>query len=231
MIDKKKRLGILAGMGPRSTAPFLEHVYDECQRQYGAKYDIDYPEIVVYSWPTPFYIDREINDKELFEAIQNGLLELQKNSVDIIAIPCNTAHKYFDQLKKRTKSKLLNIVEITMGRIGNDSKKVTVLATKPTMDMDLYQDAIIRNGKEYCFESEWQADVDDIIMGIKAKKNYSSITIKYKGLENKIQKAGVDTIIFACTDLAAIKGKDRELRTVDSSKELASELISEYLKE
>jgi len=29
-------IGILAGMGPRSTAPFVDMLVDECQRQYGA---------------------------------------------------------------------------------------------------------------------------------------------------------------------------------------------------
>jgi aspartate racemase len=229
MIDKKKRLGILAGMGPRSTTPFLELVYDECQSQYKAKYDIDYPEIVVYSWPTPFYLDREINDEQMFKAIKNGLLELQKNNVDIIAIPCNTAHKYFDQLEKYTTSKLLNIIEIAIDKMGNNSEKVTVLATKPTMDMNLYQNAIIHNGKEYYFENRWQADVNDLIMSIKAKDDYRNICNRYKELENKIQRTGIDTIILACTDLAVIKDKDRAVRVIDSSKELARELIREYL--
>lgn len=31
-MNRRKRIGILAGMGPRSTAPFLELVYDECRR-------------------------------------------------------------------------------------------------------------------------------------------------------------------------------------------------------
>jgi aspartate racemase len=66
-MKRRKRIGILAGMGPRSTAPFLELVYDECQMQYGAKNDIDFPEIVVFSWPTPFYVDKDIND-ELFNS-------------------------------------------------------------------------------------------------------------------------------------------------------------------
>jgi aspartate/glutamate racemase len=30
-------IGILAGMGPRSTGPFLDLIVDECQRQYGAR--------------------------------------------------------------------------------------------------------------------------------------------------------------------------------------------------
>ena len=54
-------IGILAGMGPRSTAPFLDLVIDECQLQYGAKYDEEFPHMMVYSLPTPFYIDRPIN--------------------------------------------------------------------------------------------------------------------------------------------------------------------------
>jgi aspartate racemase len=37
---KKGSIGILAGMGPRSTTPFLELVIDQCQIQYGAHYDI-----------------------------------------------------------------------------------------------------------------------------------------------------------------------------------------------
>ena len=226
----KKRLGILAGMGPRSTAPFLELVYDECQRQFGAKYDADYPEIVIYSWPTPFYLDKEIDDIELFKAIKNGLVELEKNDVTITAIPCNTAHKYFDQLKKYSKSKLLNIIEITIGRMGNDSKRSTVLATKPSMDMKLYQRAIEKKGVEYYFDSRWQEEVNKIIGSIKNKESGENLLKKYKDLENRIIEARVDTAIFACTDLAVIKDTSINLKIIDSSKELAKELIKEYLK-
>ena len=226
----KKRLGILAGMGPRSTAPFLELVYDECQRQYGAKYDADYPEIVIYSWPTPFYLDKEIDDIELFKAIRNGLVELGKNDVTITAIPCNTAHKYFDQLKEYSKSKLLNIIESTIERMGSDSKRATVLATKPTMDMKLYQQAIEKQEIEYYFESRWQEDVNSIIGSIKNKESIECTLNKYKDLENRIIDAGVDTVIFACTDLSVIKDTSTKLKIIESSKELAKELIKEYLK-
>ena len=57
-------IGILAGMGPRSTAPFVDMVVDECQRQYGARYDIDFPPMQIYALPTPFYIDRPISIKQ-----------------------------------------------------------------------------------------------------------------------------------------------------------------------
>ena len=48
-------IGILAGMGPRSTAPFVDLVVSECRNQYGARHDIDFPPMMILSWPTPFF--------------------------------------------------------------------------------------------------------------------------------------------------------------------------------
>ena len=62
-------IGILAGMGPRSTAPFVDMLVDECQRQYGARYDIDFPPMLIYALPTPFYVDRPIDHAALEAAI------------------------------------------------------------------------------------------------------------------------------------------------------------------
>lgn len=46
LTSSKKTIGVLAGMGPRSTAPFLNMILDECQKQYGAKYDDEFPPLI-----------------------------------------------------------------------------------------------------------------------------------------------------------------------------------------
>jgi aspartate racemase len=46
-------VGILAGMGPRSTASFIDLVVTECQVQYSARDDIDFPKTMC-SQPAPF---------------------------------------------------------------------------------------------------------------------------------------------------------------------------------
>jgi aspartate racemase len=217
-------------MGPRSTGPFLELVYDECQKQYHAKFDSDYPEIVIYSWPTPFYMDRPIDDDLLSGAITRGLIELSKANVSVIAIPCNTAHKYYKKLLECTDAKLLNIIECAINRIDNGSGKITVLGTETTMDMGIYQDALIRHGKEYYFRKDWQHKVDQIIRMIKNKEGISNIIERYTELEKDILKANVDTTILACTDLAVIPELYRKSKVIDSSQELARELIKEYLR-
>lgn len=112
-----KTIGILAGMGPRSTSPFLELVLNQCQQQYGARNDIDFPHILIYSLPTPFYIDREIDESALRKSIEEGIKRFESCGVDFIAIPCNSAHKYFDSLVKAVNVPVLNIIEETLKNI------------------------------------------------------------------------------------------------------------------
>src|SRR3989338_9569091 len=131
-IDKKMIIGILAGMGPRSTAPFLERVIDECQRQYGAQNDIDYPHILIYSLPTPFFVDKPIDHKEMKKIVLQGIKKLEEAGVSFIAIPCNTVHIYFNELQKSTKVPLLNIVKETIKEFPLDINKVTLFATQTT---------------------------------------------------------------------------------------------------
>ena len=67
-------IGILAGMGPKSTGPFVDTVVAKCQTIYGAKHDMDFPHMMIYSCPTPFYMDRPIDH----EAMKKRLLKEHK---------------------------------------------------------------------------------------------------------------------------------------------------------
>ncbi|HLF03129.1 MAG TPA: aspartate/glutamate racemase family protein, partial [Anaerolineales bacterium] len=91
-------IGILAGMGPRSTAPFVDLVVTECQRQYGATRDLDFPPMMIYALPAPFDLDRPLDHEALRSAIGEGLRRLEATGVAFIAMPCNSAHIYYDDL-------------------------------------------------------------------------------------------------------------------------------------
>ena len=70
-------IGILAGMGPKSTGPFVDTVVAKCQTIYGAKHDIDFPHMMIYSCPTPFYMDRPIDHEAMKKAIIEGAQNLK----------------------------------------------------------------------------------------------------------------------------------------------------------
>lgn len=81
----------------------------------------------------PFYMDKPLNHADMEMAIIEGVRKLEKTGVDFIAIPYNTAHIYFNQLKKLVSVPLLNMVDETIKKIPNNSKKVALLATSPTV--------------------------------------------------------------------------------------------------
>ena len=194
-------IGILAGMGPRSTAPFLNQVLDECQKQYGAKNDMDFPHIIIYSLPTPFYVDKPIDHEEMKKVVCEGLKKLEAAGVDFIAIPCNTVHKYFEDIKKSVHIPVLNIVDETIKSINLKSQKITLLATRATMQAELYQTQIQKKAWKYEEKEVWQKKVDALIKKVKAGKTKEAIA-KWRVLIQELKKAKVDTIIIACTDLS-----------------------------
>ena len=227
-IDKKMIIGILAGMGPRSTAPFLEKVIDQCQKQYGAQHDIDYPHILIYSLPTPFFVDKPIDHKEMKKIVLQGIKKLEEAGVSFIAIPCNTVHIYFNELQKSTKVPLLNIVKETIKEFPLDINKVTLFATQTTIDSGLFQKELERKGIRYILKNEWQQHINKLIFFIKKGNNKEALK-EIKQLVKKIDKEKVDTVIVACTDLQSIIGQIKSKVVVDSTSSLAKAVVKKYL--
>lgn len=221
-------IGILAGMGPKSTGPFVDKTVDQCQKIYGAVNDIDFPHMMIYSCPTPFYIDKPLNHKDMEIAIINGAKRLEKTGVDFIAIPCNTAHVYFDQVKNSLSVPLLNMVEETIKRVPEHSKKVALLATIPTVQSGIFQEALTKEGYEFLHQDDWQTCINQIIEKIKQGQISEALELWD---ELYLQLADtIDTAIIACTDLNVVTDKSSgDISLVDSSTCLAEAIVHKYL--
>ncbi|WP_060875625.1 aspartate/glutamate racemase family protein [Myroides odoratus] len=229
MKSNNKTLGILAGMGPRSTTPFLEQVLDECQRQYNAVLDEEFPKIIIYSLPTPFYLDREIDHDLMQKTIIEGLKKLKENGVHSIAMPCNSAHIYINHLQQAIDTKLFNIIEQTVNQLPIDKTNVTLFATKTTFDSTLYQKEILTKGHTFVFESHWQTRLNDLISGIKKDKSNPHNLLLWEELLQEV-KAKTSCIIIACTDLNVVmQHSNVEAHFVDSSLALAKAFVQDYV--
>ncbi|PFM61880.1 amino-acid racemase [Bacillus cereus] len=216
-------IGILAGMGPKSTGPFVDTVVAQCQAIYGAKHDMDFPHMMIYSCPTPFYMDRPIDHAVMKKAIIEGAQKLESTGVDFIAMPCNTAHLYFKELQHSLSIPILNIVDETLQAIPDNTKRVALLATQATVQAGIYQDGITKRDIEYIHNEKWQEMINQIITCIKcgeveeACKLWSALVLHLKN--------EVDTAIIACTDLNVVANED----FVDSSQCLADAVVRMYL--
>jgi aspartate racemase len=219
-------IGILAGMGPRSTAPFVDMLVDECQRQYSARDDIDFPPMLIYALPTPFYVDRPIDHAAMQAAIAAGLHKLEDTGVAFAAMPCNSAHIYFEALAGGMRVPLLNMIDAALAALPAESNTVALLATRPTIEARIYQDALERAGKRLLVGEGWQARVDALIQTIKSSADRGVARELWNTLVADLHAAGADTLLLACTDLNAVSGAlDAPLELVDATRCLAEATI------
>lgn len=216
-------IGILAGMGPKSTGPFVDTVVAKCQTIYGAKHDMDFPHMMIYSCPTPFYMDRPIDHEAMKKAIIKGAQKLESTGVEFIAMPCNTAHLYFEELQQSLSIPILNMVDETLQAIPKNVKRVALLATEATVQAGIYQDGITKRDIEYIHHETWQEMINQIITYIKygeveeARELWNALVLQLRD--------EVDTAIIACTDLNVVASED----FVDSSQCLAKAVVRMYV--
>ncbi len=222
-------IGILAGMGPYSTAPFVNMVIDACHRQYAPLYEEDFPHMLIYSLPTPFRIDEaSTNHAAVRDTICVGLQRLESADVDFIAMPCNTAHIYYDHLVRCIDVPLLNMIDIAAEKALNalpPCGKLTIIGTVFTLNAGLYQSRLAESGAEIV--QEWTRETDDLIFAIHA--NAPDRVERWRALTEQIAAAGVETVIIACTDLNVVSDSiETPFARIDATRALAEATVARW---
>ena len=221
-------IGILGGMGPKSTGPFIDQVVGAFQSMTGAKNDIDFPPMMIYSLPTPFYVDRPIDHALMEKTICTGLQTLARCGVSFIAMPCNTAHLYFSKLQQCIRVPLLNIVEETLDRLPQSIRKMTILGTLPTIESEIYQKGLERRHVPFILEPSWQKKVNELILSIKSASNLAMANQLWEDLSHALRKSEIDTVILACTDLNVVLPARPAFSIIDSSLCLAEAIVEKW---
>ena len=83
-----KSIGILGGMGPEATAELYLRIIRIFQVRYGAKYDSDFPEIIIINVPIPDVVEDVTQEQKVKEMLLESVRKLQTAGVDIIARVC-----------------------------------------------------------------------------------------------------------------------------------------------
>ncbi len=223
-------IGILAGMGPRSTAPFIDLVVTECQGQYGARDDIDFPKMLICSQPAPFYEDRPVDHAALEAAIRDGLQHLERCGAAFLAIACNTAHIYHPGLASSMRVPLLNMVELAVAALPAEAQTVALIAARPTAESGIYEAAIRTRGLDVA-AIDWQLEIDHLLGATRESHDPALFARMWAGLFDRAKAAGADTILVACLDLSGIlPHAETTMRVVDASQCLAREIVAEWLR-
>lgn len=221
-----KTIGILAGMGPYSTAPFVQMVVEECVRQYAPAHEEEFPHMLIYSLPAPFRFDDSVDHDALQAVICAGLHRLEAANVDFIAMPCNTAHMYYDALAACIDIPLLNMIDIAVEKALPLSGKVTIIGTNFTLNAQLYQSRLAETGA--ILVQQWQPEADRLIESIHAADPASGLL--WQAFSAQLTTAEVETAFIACTDLNVVSDSiDTPFVRVDATLALAEATVKHWL--
>mgnify|MGYP001434899844 CR=1 FL=1 len=108
-----KKFGILGGMGPEATILLMQRVLSSTK----AEDDVDHiPMIVHQNTQVPSRIDHLISGtgSDPVPTLLKMASDLERLGCDILAMPCNTAHYYYDSLSNSVSVPFLNMVELTV---------------------------------------------------------------------------------------------------------------------
>ena len=184
----KEVLGILGGLGPAASCYLYQMLIDHTP----ASCDQDHIDIVISSRAstpdrTAFIMGESKEDP--FAVMEQDGFSLVHYGATVIAIPCNTAHYFYDRLAEALPVPVLNMPRLTVA----DAKaagctKLGILATDGTLQAETYQIACRDAG------IEWAAPAGD-----------HQDMAKFGGAVHDLKKQGCDMAVLGCTELSLVK--------------------------
>ena len=223
---KQPTLGILGGLGPMSSVYFYELLTTHTK----ACRDAEHLNLLLSSRAdtpdrTAFILGRS-EENPLYTMIEEAK-RLEAAGADLLCLPCNTAHYFYDGICQRISIPMINIIEQTASFCAFCGfHRVGLLATEGTARSHAYELACEPLGLScVCCNDEEQAIIsriiyDEIKQGKKADLN------SFLQVADRLTERGCDALILGCTELSLLKreyGLDR--RFVDSTEVLACAAI------
>ncbi|WP_175733006.1 aspartate/glutamate racemase family protein [Burkholderia ambifaria] len=219
-------VGVLGGMGPLATVDFMHRVI----RLTRARCDQEHlPMIVANLTRTPDR-SRAILDggADPLPALLDGVALLNRCSVDVIAIPCNSAHHWYAPLREWSAAPVLHIVDASVAAVPAGVRRVAVLATGGTLVSGFYQAALRARGFEPVMPAvAAQRDIAACIAAVKAGKIDASVRRLSRALAT-LARRDVGVAVMGCTEIpiAARALRDASFVLIDSTQELARATVA-----
>lgn len=222
-----KTIGVLGGLGPMATVYFYEMVV----RMTDAQKDQEHIDMVIVNKATTpdrtAYIIGESQENPCIDLINNAR-KLETFGVDMLAIPCNTAHYFYEQLQNSVNIPIAHMPKETVKYIKSKNyKKVGILATRGTIKAQIYQNTCEQYGIDYEILGEANQNLlmdiiyNEIKTGKKANINNFNKIISY------FEDLNCDCVILGCTELSILKNDNRlnDDFYIDSMDILAKKII------
>lgn len=225
-------LGVLGGMGPMATVDFLRKLVEETP----ATKDQDHVPVIVDSVPQiPCRVAAVLDGgASPLPAMQAGLRRLERAGAECIAIACNTAHFWVDELRASTALPILHIAdavgqELARRGAADGAGSVGLLATEATLAADIYPRRLAAAGIGFVVNPpEERAEfVLPAIALVKRGDSRAAGALLAEAIR-RLRARGAGACVLACTELpVALEAAHPELVAdcIDPTRALAREAV------
>jgi aspartate racemase len=195
-----KRLGILGGMGPAASAEYITRLINQTQA------NCDQEHIPFVLWNEPRTPDRSTSlrngDDRPLPYLLQGIQALKTAGCDLIVIPCNTAHFWYDELIK-FQVPIVHIVDSVAYSLCDadvNSGTIGIIGTQATIELGLYQNHLIDWNCIVPSQEEMDNIVQPAIDLVKAGDMIKSHTMLMSVVDSLISR-GARAVVLGCTEI------------------------------
>ena len=228
-------IGILGGMGTQAGLDFCNKLAILNR----GKIDQDYPLFILYNksnipgrpesigiqtkkLSNHFYNKKNKKKYSLvLKSLLNGCNVLKKSNCKFIVIPCNTAHYWYNDLKKKVKLPIINMPKEVFNYTNKKCKKnssIGLLATEGTLKTGVYNKFFDKKyNLVYPSNIIQKSSVNKAIKFVKMG-NVKSANKIIKPAINYLIKKKCKKIILGCTELPIAIFAFKSFKTIKSSK-------------
>lgn len=197
-------IGVLGGMGPAATVDFLAKLV----RLTPAERDQDHVPVVVIS--DPRIPDRvapilEGRGPSPLPELRAGIRTLEQAGAACIAIPCHTAHFWYDELLETSAVPILHIADAVvaeLARRGETAGTIGLLATAATLKAGFYQERLGAAGYACAAPAAeiMATSVLPAIALVKRNRAAEAAPLLSQAVDHLIGR-GARCVLLACTEL------------------------------
>lgn len=195
-------LGVLGGMGPLATVDFLRKLIEETP----ATRDQEHVPTIVYSVPQIPERPAAIlgTGESPLPHMLKGIRTLREAGAGAIAIPCNTAHYWYDELVRAGGLPIIHIADAAcdaLRRTAGDVATVGLIATKGTIAAGFFQQRLAARDLKVVVSTSQEQD-ELVLPAIEAVKRNSvaeAHPLAVRACEALVRR-GARAVILACTE-------------------------------
>lgn len=223
-----KKVGLVGGISWVSTMDYYKFINEGVNAKLGG---LNFAECIIYS--LNFGDVQAKSWDNSFELLLNACESLQKSGADGIVLCANTAHLFADKLQETIKLPIIHIGAETAKAVNKQGlKKVGLLGTKFTMEMDFYRNKLEEYGLEVLIPDK-QETRDYIQYTVKEELGMGFINpetkINYISIAEELVARGAECIILGCTEIPMlISQSDFTIPVFDTTK-IHSQAIVDYI--